>query len=580
MREITEIPLDQLSISKLNVRRHGGKDIASLARSIETQGLIYPLIVRAIDGGKRNAPLYEIVAGKRRYLALKKLGRDSAPAIAMESGEDAAAIELSLAENVERADMCPLDQCSAFQALARQGRSDTDIARTFSISVITVRRRLALASLVPEAHARYRDGDIDDKTLEALTLGSKERQRGYLKLLADPDQSPPPVWQLKAWMLGGSSINANAALFDLKDYKSAVASDLFNEASYLSDADEFWRLQRAEIDKLTDTFTANGWSTVTLLEPDQLFYPHQYEAATKAQGGHVIIKLNADGHVQIEKGLLPQSDMRAARKRQAAESTGTPSATGSDATLTETRSQPELSANLANYVDLVRHSTVAAALARKPKLALRVMLAQLIAGSPHVHATSERRIANTPEIAASITTLASETQHNTARLDALALLDFAPEDQLFNAAIAGHSLAAVLAKLMEMSDAQIMTLLAVVTADCLAVGSPIIDVLGTTLAADCSANWMPDATFFDLVRGKRVIEPMAREVLGKFAANAMDGTQARAKGKIAEAVAAGTHAATAGKTRWQPRWTQFPKGRYHNTANDTATREALPIAAE
>lgn len=70
MREIVEIPLSELVVSKLNVRRHGGKDVASLARSIAAKGLIYPLLVRKL--GKAE---YDVVAGKRRFLALQKLDR-------------------------------------------------------------------------------------------------------------------------------------------------------------------------------------------------------------------------------------------------------------------------------------------------------------------------------------------------------------------------------------------------------------------------------------------------------------------------------------------------------------------------
>ena len=291
MREILEIPLGELTVSKLNVRRHGGKDVASLARSIAAKGLIYPLLVRR-DAGDEG---YEIVAGKRRYLALMKLDKSGdvegsvAPCIVLDVTDDATAIELSLVENCERIPMCPLDQCSAFSALVREGRDEKDIAHTFSVPVATVRKRLALAGLVPEAHTRYRSGDIDDKVLQALTLGSRERQRGYFKLLDDPDQQPPPVWQLKQWMLGGAAIEAKNALFDLKAYTAPITSDLFNETSYCADADEFWRLQREAVARTVDDLKSKGWQAVTIIEPDQPFQTYHYESATKAHGGHVVI---------------------------------------------------------------------------------------------------------------------------------------------------------------------------------------------------------------------------------------------------------------------------------------------------
>ena len=61
------IPLADLKVSKFNVRKHGAKDVASLAASIAAIGLVQPLLVRANGEG------FEIVAGQRRYLAAKSL---------------------------------------------------------------------------------------------------------------------------------------------------------------------------------------------------------------------------------------------------------------------------------------------------------------------------------------------------------------------------------------------------------------------------------------------------------------------------------------------------------------------------
>ena len=73
IRELHHIPLADLKPSKLNVRRHGPKEIDSLAASIAGLGLIHPLLVRARDDG------FEVVAGQRRYLAMKKLNAEGEP---------------------------------------------------------------------------------------------------------------------------------------------------------------------------------------------------------------------------------------------------------------------------------------------------------------------------------------------------------------------------------------------------------------------------------------------------------------------------------------------------------------------
>lgn len=610
-REIIEIPLSQLTISKLNVRRHGGRDVASLARSITEKGLFYPLLVRetagAVAGGHPKRPTktaFEIVAGKRRYLALQKNKAEHAPCILLDAGDDASAIEASLLENSERLPMDELDQFDAFAKLAAEGRDVKEIAFTFSLPVAQVRQRLALSNLVSEAKSRYRQGDIDARTLHVLTLGTKERQRAYLRLIDDPDQSPPPFWQMKAWMLGTEAIETKAALFDLALYTGAITSDLFGETSYFSDTAQFWDLQRAAIAALKSEHESNGWQTVTVLEPDAPFYAYKYEAATKAQGGHVVIKLNADGTADIHKGIAPQSDMRARARKEQRESTATTgtraaaSGAGSDPTVTAEpeNTRAEMTAALTNYCDLVRHATVQAALVKKPKIALRLMVASMIAGAPYVHVSRDPRSPVSTEIGTSLAAMTTTPIIEEARSQALVLLGFEASadgpaesgpasgrtghpkrdqgDSLSNAAVTGHSLPDVFLKLLDLSDAQVLVILAVIAADSLASGSPVVETAGITLEADCSRHWTPDKTFFDLVRGKAVIEGMAREVLGKFAPHALDGTQARAKDKIREAVEKGAHTADAGKAKWQPRYTRFPRGAYH------AAGSAKPTPAE
>lgn len=77
--ELKHIPLSDLKVSKTNVRKHGGKDIADLIPSIKAHGILQPLLVRANGKG------FEIVAGQRRYRACSALAEetDIAPAVAL-----------------------------------------------------------------------------------------------------------------------------------------------------------------------------------------------------------------------------------------------------------------------------------------------------------------------------------------------------------------------------------------------------------------------------------------------------------------------------------------------------------------
>ena len=147
IRDLQHIPLADLKVSKLNVRKHGARDIDSLAASI---GVIQPLLVR------KNCEGFDVVAGQRRYLAARKLGAaahpnaDPLPCMVLTADDDAAAIEASLAENIERLPMDEMDQYEAFARLRSKGLDEAEIAAHFGVSEQIVRRRLALAKLDPD----------------------------------------------------------------------------------------------------------------------------------------------------------------------------------------------------------------------------------------------------------------------------------------------------------------------------------------------------------------------------------------------------------------------------------------------
>ena len=115
--EVTEIPVELIDISDANTRKDLGdgqvdSTIEDLARSIERQGLLSPISIFPTSDGR-----YALVAGQRRLLAFKHLGRTSIPAIVHEAMTDESATAVSLVENVHRADMNPRDKAVAFKHL-------------------------------------------------------------------------------------------------------------------------------------------------------------------------------------------------------------------------------------------------------------------------------------------------------------------------------------------------------------------------------------------------------------------------------------------------------------------------------
>jgi ParB family chromosome partitioning protein len=554
IRNLQMIPLADLKVSKLNVRKHGAKDVASLAASIAAIGLVQPLLVRA------NGESFEIVAGQRRYLAAKSLdadgqtGADPLPCVVLASNEEASAIEASLAENIERLPMDEMDQHEAFLALKKRGLDEADIAAHFGIAEQIVRRRLALADLIPDIRRLYRRGEIDAKTLQVLTLATRERQKAWLRLVTDPQETPPPFWQLKAWLLGGAEISCRAALFDEAAYSGAIVSDLFGEERYFADPDEFWRLQNAAIAETRDKLIAAGWSHVEIIEPSRRFQAWDHEPMPKAKGGAAYIEVQGDGHVSVHKGLLPRGE---ARKASRAANGDAGEATDSSAVHGE---RPELSTPLANYLDLVRHSVVRLAVARTPKLALRLMLAHAIGGGSLWRVEPERQPATSEAIATAVTALPSQADFAAERGAARQLLGLDDGDDPLVAGDSGARTAAVLAKLMQLSDKDVLGILAVVMAETLGVGTDLVDTLGATLAVDVAAHWQPDDTFFELVRDREVIGAMLAEVIGETAAATyLTYTGTKKKALIRKALGGEGRSKVEG---WLPRYLRFPQGQY------------------
>src|ERR1700720_2196971 len=154
-----DIHFNKLVLSQSNVRRvKAGVSIEQLAESIAQRTLLQSLSVRAVlDAEGQETGMFQVPAGGRRYRALdllvkqKRLAKTApVPCIVSDVSTEITAEEDSLAENVHRVALHPLDQFRAFQTLREQGRSEEDIAAIFFVSVNVVKQRLRLAGVSPK----------------------------------------------------------------------------------------------------------------------------------------------------------------------------------------------------------------------------------------------------------------------------------------------------------------------------------------------------------------------------------------------------------------------------------------------
>jgi ParB family chromosome partitioning protein len=127
------VPLNKLAISPQNIRRTARKvDLDALAASIKSLGLLQNLSVTRDEGDR-----FTVVAGGRRLAALKALAKQGAIAkdfaVPCNIVDDGAAIESSLAENVQRVAANAMDEVDAFAALKDQGFNPPAIAQRFGV---------------------------------------------------------------------------------------------------------------------------------------------------------------------------------------------------------------------------------------------------------------------------------------------------------------------------------------------------------------------------------------------------------------------------------------------------------------
>ncbi len=193
-----DIPFNKLLLSQANVRRvKAGVSIDELAEDIARRGLLQGLSVRAVtreDGTETG--MFEIPAGGRRFRALELLVRQKrlaktapVPCVVREVG---IAEEDSLAENVQRAPLHPLDQFRAFLALREKGQSEEEIAATFFVAVSVVKQRLKLASVSPKLLDVYAEDGLTLDQLMAFTVSSDhERQEQVHERLAQGHDRQP-----------------------------------------------------------------------------------------------------------------------------------------------------------------------------------------------------------------------------------------------------------------------------------------------------------------------------------------------------------------------------------------------------
>ena len=120
-----EIPLDQIERNPWQTRTHFGEtELAELAASITATGVVQPIIVRSLPPLPSLTPgqqpsRYQLIAGERRWLASRKAGKTTIPAIVRQVNDEQV-LEMTIVENLQRLDLNPMEQARAYQRLSTE----------------------------------------------------------------------------------------------------------------------------------------------------------------------------------------------------------------------------------------------------------------------------------------------------------------------------------------------------------------------------------------------------------------------------------------------------------------------------
>lgn len=146
---IEQAPLADVVPSPYQPRKHFSEDqLTELVESIRERGIIQPLIVRMV-GGK-----FELIAGERRWRAAQKVGLSTVPVI-VRSASDREVLELALVENLQRADLNPLEESEAYALLINQFQlTQEEVAKRVGKNRASVANAIRLLSL-PDSLRHY-----------------------------------------------------------------------------------------------------------------------------------------------------------------------------------------------------------------------------------------------------------------------------------------------------------------------------------------------------------------------------------------------------------------------------------------
>lgn len=168
---LRDLPVDAIAVNPRQPRRaFDDAELAELAASIRALGVVQPVVVRPLDpdSGAADRPRYELIAGERRLRAARLAGLESVPAL-VRPADEAAALEIALAENVAREDLNAIEEAQAYAALVDEfGLTHERVGELVGRSRVAVTNTLRLLELPDEVQRMIERGELSEGHGRAL----------------------------------------------------------------------------------------------------------------------------------------------------------------------------------------------------------------------------------------------------------------------------------------------------------------------------------------------------------------------------------------------------------------------------
>ena len=174
---VKQIPLAQIGANPDQPRKtFTESELSDLAASIKEKGVLQPILLRGVSG---RPYLYEIVAGERRFRASKMAGLSEIPAL-VKSLDDANAMEIALIENVQRENLNPIEEASAYKNLMECCDYElSDVARLIGKSESYIRNMLRLTSLPDSVQNLVEQGELSASHARTIAVAENPEELAH-----------------------------------------------------------------------------------------------------------------------------------------------------------------------------------------------------------------------------------------------------------------------------------------------------------------------------------------------------------------------------------------------------------------